>query len=296
MTSSISRIKRRSYYKLRDIADAVRCSIPASLIPPRRDLGQELCIGITTYEARYETYFKPLYFQLTNLFPDVPILVVANGSNDSTACSHYLNLMEREIIAGASFSHSFILHDRISGLAQMWNELLVKSLPRSTLIFNDDMGVFPMFRRWAEAIDWTSCGLITINSRFSCFSVDARTVARVGAFDQQFTGFGWEDVDYQARAQLLGVHETGIRCPYVVDLMHTPTATSFDDISTRAGKYSQINLDHFHSKWTVSENKADPYILSINANLHHISGDLKLPLLPRKGGLDIGQCRYPDRS
>jgi hypothetical protein len=94
-------LKYRLYLGVREAADLTRNALPAWLVPPRRDLGQEISIAITTFSERYENLFKPLYLRLSSMFPDVQIIVGINGQADEESQLKYLNRVQEELISKA---------------------------------------------------------------------------------------------------------------------------------------------------------------------------------------------------
>ncbi|MDM7953672.1 MAG: hypothetical protein QUV07_10730 [Cyanobium sp. CZS 25K] len=273
-----SSLNLRLYFAARAIFHGGRSCIPRALLPPRRPLGDRFTIAITTFEARYESYFRPLYLSLRRSFPEVPILVAVNGHGDPSSQKHYLERLCGELAEGEPPHRRFLLHDRVVGLCQMWNELLQASPTATTLVLNDDLRIDPWLRRWAESMAWDSVNLTLLNNTWSHFAIGRHCWERIGAFDQSFSGIGFEDMDYTARASLAGVRIDGVSCPYLHHANDQPVTTSFDDQSARVwGKYTSANQESFFRKW---ESCAAPEGIYIRQLDHHVRPVAPLPPLP----------------
>ncbi len=273
-----SSLNLRLYLAARAVVHGSRRRIPRALLPPRRPLGDRFSFAITTFEARYETYFRPLYRSLRRSFPEVPILVVVNGHGDGASQSRYLERLCRELAEGEPPHRRFLLHERVVGLCQMWNELLQASPTATTLVLNDDLRIDPYLRRWAEAMDWESVDLSLLNNTWSHFAISRRCWEKIGAFDQSFSGIGFEDMDYTARASLAGVRIGGVACPYLHHANDQPATTSFDGQSERVwGKYTSANQEVFVRKWERCPEPEGTYIRQLG---HHVRPVAPLPHLP----------------
>jgi hypothetical protein len=257
--------------------------IPRALLPPRRPLGHHFTIAITTFEARYESYFRPLYRSLRRSFPEVPILVAVNGHGDQGSQGRYLERICRELADGEPPHRRFLLHDRVVGLCQMWNELLQASPTATTLVLNDDLRIDPYLRRWAEAMAWESVDLSLLNNTWSHFAIARRSWEKIGAFDQSFSGIGFEDMDYTARACLAGVRIGGVACPYLHHANDQPATTSFDGQSERVwGKYTSANQESFFRKWVRCPAPEGTYIRQLGHHVRPIAPLTPLPVPPLK--------------
>jgi hypothetical protein len=258
----------RLFLAARAVLRGSRRLIPAALLPPRRPLGDRFTIAITTFEARYESYFRPLYLSLRRTFPEVPILVAVNGHGDASSQERYLDRLCRELASGEPPHRRFLLHEKVVGLCQLWNELLQASPTATTLVLNDDLRIDPWLRRWAEGMAWESTGLTLLNNTWSHFAIGRHCWERVGAFDQSFSGIGFEDMDYTARASLAGVSIGGVACPYLHHANDQPETTSFDGESERVwGKYTSANQESFFRKWQTCEAPEGIYIRQLGSHV-----------------------------
>jgi hypothetical protein len=290
-----SSLNLRLYLAARAALHGSRRLVPRVLLPPRRPLGDRFTIAITTFEARYESYFRPLYRSLRRSFPEVPILVAVNGHGDGASHGRYLERLCRELASGEPPHRRFLLHERVVGLCQLWNELLQASPTTTTLVLNDDLRIDPWLRRWAEAMAWEDVDLTLLNNTWSHFAIGRRCWETIGAFDQSFSGIGFEDMDYTARASLAGVGIEGVLCPYLHHANDQPETTSFDDQSKRVwGKYTSVNQEHFFRKWETCPEPEGTYIRQLGGHVRPIAPLPHLPVPPlRASGAGVV---YPDRA
>jgi hypothetical protein len=290
-------LRFRLYITARSGVQALRRLVPPVLVPPRRDLSRSLAIGVTTYSARYDTYLRPLYGALRRIFPEVPLTIAVNGHGSAEDQARYLERFQTEICAGAPGHHRFVLHDQPHGLTTLWNAMLAASpQDRPLLILNDDLQLHGWLRRWAEAFDWSGVTLALLNSSWSHFAIAPETVRRVGAFDPQFPGIGFEDMDYTARAGLQGVPISNHLCGYLHHQDDKPTATSFDAISGRVwGKYTSANQEHFAAQWEPCPEGEGVWIKQLRSAVRprHAVAPLPLPLIPATAWR--GPLLFPDR-
>ncbi|MFN9622664.1 MAG: glycosyltransferase family 2 protein [Cyanobacteriota bacterium] len=241
-------------------------SLPDFVVPKRINLNSDLEIGITTYVDRYDTFFKPLYASLKQLFPDVSLCVAVNGFNDKSVQTDYLNRINNELCGNNLGLSRFILHDKPVGLTRLWNELISAGTCRTILILNDDLKIYPWFRLWIEKKLWNS-SITLVNGTWSHFFLCKDLLDKVGWFDEDFRGIGFEDMDYTARCAYNGVPINNLRCQYITHHDHQPSRTSFDDQSSTlwGPKYSSINHDVFFNKWAVCDHNSGIYIKQINS-------------------------------
>ena len=292
---NLSSLNLHLFLAARAVLRGGRRLVPGALLPPKQPLADRFTIAITTFEARYESYFRPLYRSLRCTFPEVPILVAVNGHGDAASQRRYLDRLCRELADGEPPHRRFLLHEKVVGLCQLWNELLQASPTPTTLVLNDDLRIDPWMRRWAEGMDWEATGLTLLNNTWSHFAIGRSCWEKVGAFDQSFSGIGFEDMDYTARASLAGVSIAGVSCPYLHHANDQPAITSFDDRSERVwGKYTSANQESFFRKWQTCEAPEGIYIRQLGGNVRPVA---PLPHLPVPPPMAQGAgIVYPDRT
>lgn len=208
----------------------------------------EYSIGVVTYHARLEPYFKPLIRNLARIFPDKEILVVVNGHPEQTLQIRYLD----EI---TDFMRQFpnvryLAHASFQPLCKSWNQLIALSRTEKLVIMGDDILVGDLFREELEKCVDKHDTLFLLNRTWCHFVISKETVKKVGWFEERFPGIGWEDNDYYFRMIM-----AGLTCPSEKALGIFNLSTDNDNNpgwenpAERKMKYTSANEDYFQSKW-----------------------------------------------
>jgi hypothetical protein len=246
-----SNINFRIYQAATDLKSRILKKVPISQISKQYDLSKKLQIGITTYIDRYDQFFKPLYLNLSLLFPEIDIYVAVNGFFDQTLQHRYLEQLCPV------------------GLTRLWNEILSQGKSSTTLLLNDDLMIYPWFRVWIEN-NYTRANNITlINGTWSHFFFNKSLLSNVGIFDEKFKGIGFEDMDYTIRCGIKGIEINNLKCNYIEHKDHQPTRTSFDQYSDTlwGPKYSSVNHEYFFWKWKQSEDNTGVFVKQLNYSM-----------------------------
>lgn len=289
------KVNYRVYNFLYNTKNYILRKTPNCLVSKRRGLGQRLEIGITTYIDRYDMFFKPLYRQIMQLFPEVSIRIVVNGFYDEFEQKEYLKRIESELCYELDDRVTFVLHDKPKGLTRLWNEILVQNTTEYTLLLNDDLEVFPWFRRWIETAQWENNYITLLEGTWSHFLIGRKCLDDIGWFDEEFQGFGFEDMDYTARCLASNLNIGNIRCPFLRHSNHRPVRTSFDKKSSiEWEKYSSINQDYFFKKWKLCSYTNSIYIKQLSACVEPTGYSGRI-IRPTELSFDRGIC-YPDRA
>src|SRR3989344_270516 len=80
-------------------------------------------IGVVTYHARFESYFKPLIRQLVRIFPDKEIICVINGHPDRTLQINYLKKVVAFLRSFPNVRH--LTYDTNQSLSKCWNHFVI---------------------------------------------------------------------------------------------------------------------------------------------------------------------------
>lgn len=208
-------------------------------------------IGVVTYHARFDEYFKPLIKNLVRIFPDHEIICVMNGHPEQTLQIGYLDKV-------TSFMSQFqnvryLAQASFQPLSRSWNQLVALSHTEKILILSDDIFVGDLFREEFEKyIDKHE--MFLINRAWPHFVVSKSTIRKVGWFEERFSGIGWEDNDYMFRMRM-----TGVPCPSekVLGISNLSTDNDnnpgWENPADRKMKYTSANEDFFCKKWLTEE-------------------------------------------
>ncbi len=213
-------------------------------------------IGVVTYHARFDTYFKPLIKQLTLVFPDKEIVCIINGHPDRTLQINYLKKITAFL---KSFPNvRYLTYDANQSLSKCWNQLIILSNTPQILILNDDTNVSELFRHELEQ-QIQNLDTFTLNNSWSHFVISKATVKKVGWFDERFLGVGQEDGDYAYRMAILQAEVGNFKCTGIRNFVAEQKNPSWSSISTTTGgtRYADVNREFFNQKWQTPLNSPD---------------------------------------
>jgi|SRR3989344_1006889 len=210
-------------------------------------------IGVVTYHARFDQYFKPLIEKLVRIFPDREIVAVLNGHPDQTLQLKYLS--EATKFLSRFDTVRYIAHTDHQSLSRCWNQIVILANTEDILILNDDTNVSELFRSEFEP-EIGKALLTTINKSWSHFILNKEVVKKVGWFDERFLGVGHEDADYAYRMAISGISLSNIECVGVRNFVAENPNAGWQNISkTGTGnKYAEVNHEFFNRKWQTSDN------------------------------------------
>jgi hypothetical protein len=213
-------------------------------------------IGVVTYHARFETYFKPLISQLARIFPDKEIICVLNGHPDRTLQIKYLS-------KAVSFLKSFqnvryLTYDTNQSLSKCWNQVVILSPTHKVLLLNDDTQVSDLFRTELDKLIHEN-EVFTINRSWSHFVISKTIIKKVGWFEERLPGIGQEDGDYTYRMSMKNVEIKNFDCAGIRNFVAGQENPSWIGISkpVDGGRYTDLNREFFDKKWLTSFNSSD---------------------------------------
>tara|TARA_R110000824_G_scaffold398202_1_gene601999 strand:+ start:1536 stop:2285 length:750 start_codon:yes stop_codon:yes gene_type:complete len=211
-------------------------------------------IGITTYKYRFDKWFKPLVSAIKRFRPDIEIMVAINGENNEPFDEDFRRSVLQFV---ATQPNTYVtLYPTYRGLCKLWNNLLINSSNHKMLVLNDDLTIHSdSFFDELEKIIHDGVDIFKINSSWSHYVVDRRSVDKIGWFDERFLSIGEEDGDFEWR---LGSYTGGGVVPSVglagID-NHVDHENCLVGMSKTNKKYSQFNLDFaFGTKYRVDPN------------------------------------------
>ncbi|OGG66097.1 hypothetical protein A3I99_02035 [Candidatus Kaiserbacteria bacterium RIFCSPLOWO2_02_FULL_45_11b] len=210
-------------------------------------------IGVVTYHARFESYFKPLIRQLVRIFPDKEIICVINGHPDRTLQINYLKKVVAFLRSFPNVRH--LTYDTNQSLSKCWNQVIILSPTERILLLNDDTQVSELFRTELDAIIGNS-EVFTINRSWSHFVISKTTIKKVGWFDERFPGIGQEDGDFAYRMAMQNVDLKNIDFTGIRNFVAEQENPSWSEVSpvVSGTRYSDINREFFNKKWLTPLN------------------------------------------
>lgn len=201
-------------------------------------------IGITTFSKRFN-YLEKLVEQIRS-FVDYPIIIVINGEKDGTTDDKYLkDVLNLCQTYNQIYPTSFL---ETRGLSKMWNTIVVQSYHDNIMILNDDIEILSnhIFNVADEVFrDTNFQGICKINSSFSHFLVDKKSIESLNYFDERLLGFGEEDGDisYQMIKQNKNIGNV-----HVSNIINIVSDVRHEYITSGIGKYSKFNRDFIYGE------------------------------------------------
>lgn len=210
-------------------------------------------IGITTFEYRFEKYFKPLLNQIKKHLPDVEVIVYINGQYGKDFNNDY----RKDILNFISNHNNVfpIISPHFKGLSKMWNSIIVQSSNDNIFIFNDDIWLEDQFFLQIGEIFNLTKSSFRLNGSFSHFCVNRKEVFDVGFFDERLIGLGEEDGDWIFRWEKhFQRNITTLQTPFVKSFYNIKDDRNSEGMEkdTTWGKYTPWN-----ARW-IFANKYDP--------------------------------------
>lgn len=219
---------------------------------------QHFTIGITTYIARFDQFFKPLIHQLTTLFPETQFVIAINGYYDQEKQQNYLIEINRFLAAYKNIKT--VQFEAPQSLSKLWNVLIINSTTPKTIILNDDLKILPWFRKEMERTNFIVHAIQLINRSWSHFIISKQIVSQIGWFDERFPGIGNEDEDYETRLALNSIHIQSSKIRSINNLVINSNDFSYgNSIAVINGKYVKANKDFFDQKWEQSKVPKDGF-------------------------------------
>jgi hypothetical protein len=201
-------------------------------------------IGITTFEHRFEKFFKPLIEQIKGFRPDIEVMVAINGENKID-----FNQTYRADVLKFIGEHTNVfpnVYTEFRSLAKLWNNLLINASNHTMLLLNDDVSITSelFFNNLEEILE--SDTFFKINGSWSHTVLNRLMISELNWFDERFLGIGEEDGDMEWQ---IGMYSDGgtiksIEVPNIVN--HVDGDNVLRNIKKVNTKYSQFNLDFIH--------------------------------------------------
>lgn len=156
-------------------------------------------IVITTFDRRFESYFKPLMQDIhnQNISPPNEIIVMINGPHRSDFNQKY----RREILTFVSDYENVYptMFPNFQSLSKLWNRGILTAQHDMVLVLNDDLRIAPEFFELLAQEIASHSKTFRINGSFSHYVAFKPELVEVGFFDERLLGIGEEDGDFAWR-------------------------------------------------------------------------------------------------
>lgn len=165
---------------------------PGGPVPDLRP--EDISIGITTFEHRFERYFVPLLERIRE-FAGNEVVVAVNGEHEREFGEEYRRRV-LEFVAGHKNVYP-VMFPRFRGLSKLWNTVIIHATGDHILMLNDDIMIRkPRFLEdVCAALRRNEGRTFVINRSWSHFVVSREEIDDLGYFDERLLGIGEEDGD-----------------------------------------------------------------------------------------------------
>jgi hypothetical protein len=206
-------------------------------------------IGISTFNKRFNQYFKPLV-KFIKENTNLDIIVCVNGSLRETFDETYRKDLLSFINLYSNIYPMFFTTFR--SLSKLWNNLIINSIQDNILILNDDVQILnkDFFYDVEKSINNK---LFTINNSWSHFVANKFEMSELGFFDERLLGIGEEDGDMVYRyIKKYGNYPNNIMSE---NLRNISSNENQNNMKKGIGKYSLFNREFmFNYKFKESKN------------------------------------------
>lgn len=156
----------------------------------------DISIGITTFEDRFDDYFVPLLSRIRELDSNTEVIVVINGEHNKPFGEDY---RKRILEVLSRYENVYpVVFPTFRGVSKLWNTIVIHASYDHILILNDDIMI-----ENPDALDKVKVNLrrnegrsFTINNSWSHFVVSRKEIDELGYFDERLLGIGEEDGDF----------------------------------------------------------------------------------------------------
>ncbi len=215
------------------------------------DLSQiEFSIGITTFDKRFDNFFKPLISSIKKNMPNVEIVIMVNCAYQKPFDEIYRKDMLRFLGKFPNLFPHFCTEFR--SLAKLWNNELIFSSNKYVLILNDDVSIDEsFFENLKKEIIANKGRSFKLNGSWSHVFLNRIEVDKVGWFDERLLGVGEEDGDFEYRWN--EIMNEPFKSVKVNGIFNHVDETSDSTIAKHSNsKYSLFNRSFIQQKYKIN--------------------------------------------
>lgn len=206
-------------------------------------------IGITTFDRRFEDFFKPLIKSIYEYDKDIEVVVMVNGPYNGVLNYEY----KKEMLIFLSNYPNVYPHfsTEFRSLSKMWNNELIFSSNNLVLILNDDVTLLAnFFRDLNNFIIQNNYKSFKINGSWSHVLLNKYEINEVGWFDERLLGVGEEDGDMEFR--WCRYYNDQFKTYSSINILNHVDDSADTNIKKHSGsKYSFFNRDFIQKKYKI---------------------------------------------
>lgn len=214
-------------------------------------------IGITTFDKRFDKYFKPLIESIYRFRNDIEVVVMINAPYQKKMDSEY----KKEMLLFLSRFPNVYPHfcTEFRSLSKLWNNELIFSSNNYVLILNDDVTLLPdFFSDLDKLIIVNKFKSFKINGSWSHVFLNRHEINEIGWFDERLLGVGEEDGDMEFR-WCKYFNEVFNSYSSLNILNHIDNTSDSSIVKHSESKYSKFNRDFIKTKYIVDFIKGEIY-------------------------------------
>jgi predicted glycosyltransferase involved in capsule biosynthesis len=220
-----------------------------SYISPPEAVSSKYSIGITTFDKRFETFFRPLIETIKSIRPEIEVIVMVNAPYQFPMDESYRSEMLKFLSNFPNIYPHFCSEFR--SLSKLWNNELIFASNNLVLVLNDDVSILPnFFDDLDKLISENNYKSFKINGSWSHVLLNKIEISKVGWFDERLLGVGEEDGDMEFRwsryfnSNFKSFHSDNI-------LNFVDNSSDLRIVKHSESKYSKFNRDFINSKYQV---------------------------------------------
>lgn len=206
-------------------------------------------IGITSYNKRYEKYFKSL-IKFIRDNSDIEVLVCINGSLRQEFDQNY----RKELLEFLSQYDKVypIIFTSFRSISKLWNNLIINSTKDNILVLEDDVEICD--KRFFEDVEKNiDNDLHVINGSWAHFVANKQQMIELGFFDERLLGLGEEDGDMTYR--YIKKYNSYPKNIIYSNLRHICPQEDVSNMKKGIGRYSLFNRNFmFNYKYAMDPN------------------------------------------
>lgn len=180
---------------LKNVAMKILNAGKGLVVKPEKLIAREnITIGITTFEARFDRYFVPLIRRIRE-YTDSEIVVSVNGENNRPFSEEYRRNLLKCV---ADFGNVYpIFFPQFRGLSKLWNSIAIHASHDHILMLNDDIMIESQtfMEDICDLLNRNKGRTLLINRSWSHFVINRDELDDLGYFDERLLGIGQEDGD-----------------------------------------------------------------------------------------------------
>lgn len=212
-------------------------------------INSKYSIGITTFDKRFETFFKPLIESIKSIRPEIEIIVMVNAPYQSQMDEYYRSEMLKFLSKFPNVFPHFCSEFR--SLSKLWNNELIFASNNFVLVLNDDVSILPnFFDELDNLILENNYKSFKINGSWSHVMLNKSEISKVGWFDERLLGVGEEDGDMEYRwSRFFNSNFKSFNSDNIINFVDN--SSDLRILKHSESKYSKFNRDFINSKYQV---------------------------------------------